>query len=759
MHWNDFKIGRKLTIGFGAMLILVVLSGFVGFNGIQTVAHSLFVVGDEEAPVVDMANEMKIALLGARNAMEEFKSATAVLSTDNENELGDIERAYEQTLEDFDQYAGAILNGATLEDGTIVIKSDNVNLLSLIREAEDDHEKFQLAADDMISNGKVLLSKKAIANDAMTKMEKIFEEVYQDATAVEEMISAEIEKRAKDAGISAEAQAILNDEVPLGDLANELKIEMAEARIGLEEIVQVRDMKKLNLLAETFTESLSHFDRQITAILEGGIIDGRKITATDNRAVQNALKEMDRNHDDFQKQAKELIAAHKDQIEAHFVAEASMKRLDEIGEETARNLSDVEMLAGKEMAGAKKNGIIAKNSAVSMLVTVVAVSLLVGIFLGVIITRGVTEPVAKGLSVANQLAKGDLDVKINVNSQDEIGEFMKATDKMVKSFKDVIKDVKVAADNVAAGSQQLSAGSEELSQGANEQAASSEESSASMEQMSANIRQNAENAQQTEVIAIRAAEDAEKGGVAVGKTVEAMKDIAEKISIIEEIARQTNMLALNAAIEAARAGEHGKGFAVVADAVRKLAERSQQAAAEISNLSTSSVEIAENAGEMLAKIVPDIRKTAELVQEISAASNEQNSGANQINRAIQQFDTVTQQNAASAEEMSSTAEELASMAEQLQSAIAYFKVNESSVDKKGAFKIDHAGHHLANLFHPQISKLVHPPNTKKTVKTEVSPKQKEFSPGIEMNMGEEKPMDDLLKRPDNDAMDSEFEPF
>ena len=206
-----------------------------------------------------------------------------------------------------------------------------------------------------------------------------------------------------------------------------------------------------------------------------------------------------------------------------------------------------------------------------------------------------------------------------------------------------------------------------------------------MEEMSANIRQNADNAKETENIAMQAADNAEKGGEAVEKTVVAMRQIAEKISIIEEIARQTNMLALNAAIEAARAGEHGKGFAVVADAVRKLAERSQTAAGEISNLSVSSVEIAETAGQMLTQIVPDIRKTAELVQEISAASSEQNSGANQINIALQQLDQVIQQNAAAAEEMSSTSEELSAQAEQLKATISFFNVGHN-IDRRNRNK-------------------------------------------------------------------------
>jgi methyl-accepting chemotaxis protein len=202
--------------------------------------------------------------------------------------------------------------------------------------------------------------------------------------------------------------------------------------------------------------------------------------------------------------------------------------------------------------------------------------------------------------------------------------------------------------------------------------------------MSANIKQNADNAMQTEKIAVKSAADAQEGGKAVTQTVAAMKEIAGKISIIEEIARQTNLLALNAAIEAARAGEHGKGFAVVASEVRKLAERSQMAAAEISELSSSSVEVAEKAGEMLSAMLPDIQRTAGLVQEISAASKEQDTGTEQINKAIQQLDQVIQQNAAAAEEMSATAEELANQSEQLQSTISFFKVGNTGAGHAAA---------------------------------------------------------------------------
>lgn len=279
-------------------------------------------------------------------------------------------------------------------------------------------------------------------------------------------------------------------------------------------------------------------------------------------------------------------------------------------------------------------------------------------------------------NVAKEIAEGNLVVDVKERSRQD--ELMKNLSSMVKILTEVVNNVKSSSDNVAAGSRQLNVSSQQMSEGASEQAASAEEVSSSMEQMVSNIKQNADNAQQTEKIALKVAQDAREGGKAVVETVSAMKQIAAKISIIEEIARQTNLLALNAAIEAARAGEHGKGFAVVATEVRKLAERSQSAAGEINKLSGSSVDVAEQAGDMLAKIVPDIQKTAELVSEIKAASNEQNTGAEQINSALQQLDKVIQQNASAAEETASTSEELSSQANQLQSAVDFFKVGELS---------------------------------------------------------------------------------
>jgi methyl-accepting chemotaxis protein len=280
------------------------------------------------------------------------------------------------------------------------------------------------------------------------------------------------------------------------------------------------------------------------------------------------------------------------------------------------------------------------------------------------------EP-TEAVRISEEIGQGNLSLDMKGLQEKRTG-LIGTMQTMAETLRSVVTEVGAAADYVASGSREMNASSQQISQGATQQAASVEETTSTMEEMSSNIQQNADNSNQTGSISLKASKDAQEGGEAVEEAVTAMKEIASKISIIEEIARQTNLLALNAAIEAARAGEHGKGFAVVAAEVRKLAERSQMAAGEISELSASSVDVAEKAGSMLEKLVPDIQKTSELIQEISAASNEQTTGAGQINTALQQLDNVIQQNASATEEMAATAEKLASRAAQLQESIAFF---------------------------------------------------------------------------------------
>ncbi len=317
------------------------------------------------------------------------------------------------------------------------------------------------------------------------------------------------------------------------------------------------------------------------------------------------------------------------------------------------------------------------NTSLQMIRFLLLLAIAAGLTMAFIATRSVTGPVTALASHLSELAAGggDLTKRMEVKSTDEIGQMGTSLNTFLVKLERIIVDVKSGASAIAVAAQQVASSSSSLSQGTSEQAASAEETTSSLEEMSASIQQNSENSRQMEQVAAKGAREAEESGKAVNHTVDAMKSITEKIDIVDEIAYQTNLLALNAAIEAARAGEHGKGFAVVATEVRKLAERSQSAAKEISSLATDSVKVAENSGKLLNELVPSIQKTAELVQEVAAASREQSAGVAQINKAMAQVDQVTQRNASSAEELSSTAEELASQSEALLQLMNYFRVS------------------------------------------------------------------------------------
>jgi len=527
MRWKDIKIGKKLAVGFGSMLVLIAVSSLVGFNGIQRVGHDLFIVGQKDAPVVEVASRMKMALMMAKDAMEKFKSATAAIATDNEKALDSIEKKYSESVADFDRFSEAVLKGARLEDGTTVIKTDNQKLADLIRKTDEMHnKKFQAAARALMQTGRELLNQKARTDKAMADTEAIYNEVYSDAGAVEEMISAEIDRRAERANIGSRARAILREELPLADMANELKIIMAQSRIALEEYVQERDFKELDRIEKKHRERESQFHEKVSAILNGGVIDGRTIIATDNRDIRKAVTELAKNYDDYKEKAGILMAAHRSTVEKALESEKDMEELDRLGEEAHLLLTKVQKLAGEEMDKAIKDGDATKKSAATMLVGVASFSILIGVLLGIVITRGITGPLSRGVKFATDIAEGDLTAHMDIDQKDEVGILSRVLGNMAARLREIVGDVKAASDNVASGSQQLSASSQQMSQGATEQAASVEEASSSMEQMAANIRQNADNSQQTDKIAGKAARDAQEGGEAVSQAVDAMKEIA-----------------------------------------------------------------------------------------------------------------------------------------------------------------------------------------------------------------------------------------
>ncbi len=385
-------------------------------------------------------------------------------------------------------------------------------------------------------------------------------------------------------------------------------------------------------------------------------------------------------YDILKKEAKEFVAALRAKkieesgvvsqrwIKHYNIAKKAMDDLMQLQQDIATQIKDDQQKDAQ--------------AAIILLLAMLAGALVFSALITLILTRSVSVPIRQIVDKIKVIAKGDMTVDIEADSTDEVGELASAMEDMMNNLRSIIVDVLGNADSMVTAANNVSSTAQQMSQGANEQAANVEETSASLEEMTATINQNAENAGVTNDMAGKSSERAEEGGKAMVKTLDAMKQISDKISIIEEISYQTNILALNAAIEAARAGEHGKGFAVVADEVRKLAQRSQVAAQEISGVSSDSVQVAEQASKLIAEVVPDIKKTAEF----AAASDEQSASVKQINKAVEQLDQVTQQNASASEEMAATAEEMSGQATQLQDVMGFFTVDAKHT-KNSSYKV------------------------------------------------------------------------
>nr|WP_272881620.1 methyl-accepting chemotaxis protein [Fundidesulfovibrio soli] len=630
------KLGMKIGLGFGTLLLIAcALGGMAMMNMLSVGAHADR-LAQEIAPEVAIANQIE------RNALNAVLNVRAFGYTGDPKfkdaglkYLAEVEKYLKDARELAQKYPGLVKLREASEK-TIATVAEWRKYITASFELEqamaENRKVMDQAAQAFMNNGQKYLDEQNTALAA--------------AAGKGPVATQEVLER-------LEKITLINDVM---DLGNTVRLANFKGQA-------LRDQKLIQDAMKNFDEINQKLAklRPLTrnpAVLQA-LTDTGKAGETYKEAMQAYLKNTQAMEDNGKKRSvatAEVLKAAED------IAVYGVKVTEEVTGEASHSLS----------------------RASTVMAVGLGLALILGIVVSIVITRGITGPVIKGVGFAQKMAQGDLTQTLDVNQKDEIGVLADSLRTMVQRLSEVMGEVIEGTNNVASGAQELAATSESLSQGASEQAASVEEVSSSMEEMASNIQQNADNSVQTEAMALKAAKDAEEGGQAVTQTVGAMKQIAEKISIIEEIARQTNLLALNAAIEAARAGEHGKGFAVVAAEVRKLAERSGHAAAEISSLSSESVAVAEKAGKMLGAIVPDIKKTAELVQEISASSREQNAGADQVNRAVQQLDQVIQQNASASEEMASTSEELSSQAEQLLATVSFFKLKDGQTGRRAA---------------------------------------------------------------------------
>jgi len=493
--------------------------------------------------------------------------------------------------------------------------------------------------------------------------------------------------------IGNELGSIVENDIPLTNKVTKITEHQLEQAILFERMVRYgHAMSDDKHAAEKFEEYEKEFEELAHKVdkeikdAEGFVEQAISHLNTDAekeefKKVSKALKQIEKEHGNFDKHVLEVVELLR---EGHLAEAKEVEEKIEVEEDKLNH--ELEALLNELEAFTQTAADTVLSHERSTLVTVSIVSLLtlvIGGFAGYMAARSIVNPMNAMRTAAIDLdqGEGDLTQRLPDFGGDEIGLTAKAFNGFVEKIQTVMLEVSSSVDNISSGSEEISATAQTLSQGATEQAASIEETSASLEQMGASINQNADNAKTTDSVASKASTEAQEGGTAVEETVSAMKNIADKINIIEDIAYKTNLLALNAAIEAARAGEHGKGFAVVAAEVRKLAERSQDSAQEISTLASNSVMVAERAGSLLNEIVPGIQKTADLVQEISAASEEQAAGVNQVTTAVSQLDKVAQTNASASEELAATSEEMSSQAVQLQNVVGFFKLGDGdSID-------------------------------------------------------------------------------
>lgn len=633
MRYNDLKIRVKLLSGFALVTLIALIIGVIGLFGINSINHSFLGVTDTRMPGIQYLGVMEANLERVQKGYIQLLD-NQLSRADRERILSEISSAraeYRKAHEQFGEIAQS-------EEGALLCDE-------LIKE---------IAAWRNINTQQIdPLHAEVMAIDLLNPMQvnRDLEQFMKDHYALQVQTVAAIQNLRNFEGGDDATRCNFGQWLPNFRTSNPSINANMRDMMSYHDSFHAAVHRIKQLIAQGSRDAaMRHFNEAMVPAAEGVFNYFALINQEAQRAVQN-FEEMNR------------------QI-THISVTYHGRIMDLIGRIIQLNnqMAHEDVNRGNRVATASN----------IMVIAGIGIGIVLALAMALLITRLITTGMNKGVGLAQRISQGDLTVNIDqqfLEQKDEVGQMAQALQLMVEKLREVIGSVVIGSDNIAAASQQMSSTAQEMSQGSTEQASSAEEASSSMEEMAANIQQNTENSRATEHIARQAEKGIIEGNEASQKAVEAMKEIAEKISIIGEISRQTNILALNAAVEAARAGEHGRGFAVVAAEVRKLAERSQVAAGEIDRLSKYGVEISAQAGQKLEAIIPDIQRTARLVQEIAAASVEQNAGADQVNAAIQQLNHVTQQNAAASEEMATSSEELSNQADQLLEIVSYFKLD------------------------------------------------------------------------------------
>ena len=623
-------VGQKMGLGFGIVILLALALGGVASVMMAGVRTQSTILEREYIPEITVASELERT---SRQMMLSVRSYS----------LSQDQQYLEESLQFFDLFDQYLLDAETLAEAAPHLAKLKT-MLPTIRAGIDEFK--DLTQGTRTLNQQLDEVRQALQDAASQYLISCYVFLQNQHNALKVETIADFPRN-----LLLKRQEKISLVSRIIDLSNEIRVDTFRGQAIRNLDVIEESMSGFDSMDEIFQQLLK------LTVLDENIQEIQKSQEA-ARTYRNAMDRLVEHWEALQKLEQQRLAV-------------SERLLEEVRATASQGLENTEKIADATVA--------LLSSASLILIVGLIIAAILGIGTAFLITKGLLDQLGADPSVvvdiARQVAAGNLQVHFDLKEGKKSRGLLAAMQEMVDNLEAIVTDVKGAADNVTSGSRQMSSSAEEMSQGATEQAAASEEASSSMEEMAANIRQNAENAMQTEKIARQAAQDSKTSGEAVAETVEAMKEIVKQISVIEEIARQTHTLSLNATIEAAKAEQYGKGFAVVASEVRALAERSRLAAGDINSLAASSVGTAERAGEMLNKLVPDIQKTAELVQEISAASREQDSGASQINSAIQQLDQVVQQNSSVSEEMAATAEELYGQSDMLKQTIAFFKVD------------------------------------------------------------------------------------
>jgi len=625
MSINDLKVKTKILSG--AMLLVLITVAFGGLSQlyIGNISSALFGITDNNAKAVEYATGVERMALSTimeeKNYLLFEKNETHQKAEDNVKELFGY-------LDKVDELATKHNNTSLLEQSNVARKETS-KYADKYREGVAALKNNKLMVAEMVEKGNI------VGNAADTFL------TMQVAAYTKAMKNGASAKR-----LDAYVQRYI---VTTNIYENALKIMRAE-----KEEVNYKNRVAWNQMQGLLTDLMSLYDT---------------LQAITNEPAELALITEARSAtQEYQKSAKKWIS-NDDKLKN------ILQDMQFLGDSVIKQAQDAENSGYQQLVVARNNAEQLVTEANDIILTTIIIAIVLGIMIAMFLASLITKPIIKGVVFAKQLAEGDLTAALDIDQKDEIGQLANALIEMRNQVGNVVSEVRSNADGLASASQEISATAQSISQSAVEQASGVEETTSSVEELNSSVQQNTENAKVTNDLANLSSKDAETGGQAVTKTVDAMREIAKKVGLIEDIAYKTNLLSLNAAIEAARAGDHGKGFTVVAAEVRKLAENSRVTAEEINELATNSVHIAEEAGKLLGAVVPNIQKTADLVEEITASSEEQAQGINQISDAMGQLDSATQQNASGSEQLAATAEEMSGQAAQLQQTVAFFKVD------------------------------------------------------------------------------------